>query len=442
MTTLDGRHRSKNYLNQLKGSVVFKAFAVLASFLVIPLMITYLGKERFGIWSTLLTVMSWVILFDLGIGNGLKNKVAEALAENQPQRAREYIGAGYCLIGLIGLVVLIIFQLGTFILPWQQIFNTGNVSEIELRTTVQVAGGFIILNFWIGLIAPLLGAIQKSGALAAGQLIANGLVLGFVYGIHQSTNASLITLAVVYGASLVASNIALTVWFYKSNPLLIPKPNLSKANSAQIMGLGLQFFIIQLAVLIIFMTDKMLITQLLGPEQVTEYEVVFKLFSVLTFAHALVSTPLWSAYTESFKKNDFLWISKMLKKQLLLLVAIAAGALILALFTENIVAVWIDTPLTISILLIGTMVLLILITTWNNVFAMFINGTGLIRPQLYTSIAAMFVNIPLSIFFVKELGMGTGGVVLGTVISLLGAAVVLPIQTFRLLKKSNLHGQP
>ncbi len=273
-------------------------------------MITYLGKERFGIWSTLLTVMSWVILLILALETGLKTKVAEALAENEPQRAREYIGAGYCLIGLIGFTVLVIFQLGTFVLPWQQIFNTTNVSEIELRTTVQIAGGFIILNFWIGLISPLLSAIQKSGTLAAGQLITNGLVLGLVYAIHQSTNASLTTLAMVYGASLVASNIVLTAWFYRSNPLLIPKPNLSKANSTQIIGLGLQFFIIQLAVLIIFMTDKMLITQLLGPEQVTEYEVVFKLFSVLTFAHGLVSAPLWSAYTESFKKNDFQWISR------------------------------------------------------------------------------------------------------------------------------------
>jgi O-antigen/teichoic acid export membrane protein len=404
-------------------------------------MITYLGKERFGIWSTLLTVMSWIVLFDFGIGNGLKNKVAEALAENRLEQAREYIGAGYSLIGLIGLAVLILFQLGTFIFPWQQIFNTSAISELELRATVQIVGGFIILNFWIGLITPLLGAIQKSSILAAGQLITNGLILGFVYGVRQSTNVSLTTLALIYGASLVTSNLALTAWFYRNKPFLSPKLNLSMPNITKIMGLGVKFFIIQLAVLIIFMTDKMLITQLLGPEQVTEYEVVFKLFSILIFAHGLVSAPLWSAYTESFKKNDFQWISEMLKKQLLLFVAIAAGALLLALIMEDIVPLWIETPLTIPATLITTMLLLILITTWNNVFAMFINGTGLIKPQLYTSIVAMILNIPLSIYFVKEFEMGTSGVVLGTVISLIGAAVVLPVQTFRLLKNSNYHAK-
>ncbi|MEW6206332.1 MAG: oligosaccharide flippase family protein [Pseudomonadota bacterium] len=429
-------------MNQLKGSVIFKALAVLASFLVVPLMINYLGKERFGIWSTLLTVMSWIILFDLGIGNGLRNKVAEALAENQRQTAREYIGAGYSLVGLIGLVILIFFQLVSYSIPWQQFFNTTSVSEMELRMTVQIAGTFIIFNFWIGLIAPLLGAIQKSGALAAGQLISNGAVLGAVYSIQESTNATLTTLAVIYGTALVISNAALTIWFFVRNPLLLPKLNISRKNATPIFDLGLQFFIIQLAFLIIFMTDKVLITQLLGPEKVTEYEVVFKLFSIITFIHGLISIPLWSAYTESFKKHDFTWINKMLKNQLQILLLIVGALILLATFAKEIIALWIDTPLEIPTILVCTMVLMIVITTWNNVFATFINGTGLVKPQLYTSIAAMALNIPLSIYFVKVLEMDTSGVVMGTTISLLGAAVVLPFQTFRLLRKSNLQVQP
>jgi len=442
MTTSEGQSRSRNYLNQLKGSVVFKGLAVLASFLVIPLMITYLGKERFGIWSTLLTIMSWVILFDLGIGNGLRNRVAEALAEGRQDDARDYISAGYSLIGLIALLVLVAFEILSFFVVWQEIFNTASVPENELRLTVQIAGAFIIVNFWIGLIASLLGAVQKSSLLAVGQFITQGLILVFVYLVHETTDSALTTLALIYGVSVITSNSVLTFWFFKKNPLLFPRFKFSNRYVSRIMGLGVQFFIIQIAVLIIFMTDKMLITQLIGPAQVTEYEVVFKLFSVITFAHSLISMPLWSAYTESFKKNDFLWITAMMKKQLFIYGGLVMIALVLAAVARTIIAAWIDTPLTVPDNLIAMMLVLVLITTWNNIFAMFINGTGLIKPQLYTSVFAMILNIPLSIYFVTVLEMGTNGVVLGTVISLLGAAIVLPTQTIFLIKKHNLQSRP
>ena len=46
----------------------------------------------------------------------------------------------------------------------------------------------------------------------------------------------------------------------------------------------------------------------------------------------------------------------------------------------------------------------------------------------------MFLNIPLSLIFVKYLGFGLSGVVLGTIVSLLLAAVALPIQVNRIMR--------
>lgn len=80
MTEAVSEERTRNYLRQIKGAVAYKAVAMASSFLAIPLMIGYLGQEQFGVWSTLLTVISWVVFFDLGVGNGLRNKVAESLA--------------------------------------------------------------------------------------------------------------------------------------------------------------------------------------------------------------------------------------------------------------------------------------------------------------------------------------------------------------------------
>ena len=433
MTETVSRERTRNYLRQIKGAVVYRAVAMAASFLAIPLMIGYLGQEQFGVWSTLLTVMSWVVFFDLGVGNGLRNKVAESLAKNERGEAARYIASGYTLLGLIALALWALVTATSFIIPWQVVFNIQAISEATLRTTVQIAVFFIVLNFWIGLIAALLGAVQKTSVVALGQLISNLAVLGLVYVLTQTTHASISQLALVYGLSLVTANILLSLWFYRRHPELRPHPYLDKRHARPLLHVGLQFFTIQLAVLVIFTTDKMLITQLFGPQYVTQYEVVFKLFSVITLAHGLISAPLWSAYTDAYHRGDLVWIESMLRKQMMIFGGIVLAVLALGLSARSIIAVWIGREQVVSSPLIIVTGIFVLLSIWNNIFAMFVNGIGKIKLQLYTAVVAMLVNIPLSIFFGAFLGLGLSGIVLGTICSLLLAAVALPIQVHFLI---------
>lgn len=436
MTEAVSRERTRNYLHQIKGAVAYRAVAMAASFLAIPLMIGYLGQEQFGVWSTLLTVMSWVVFFDLGVGNGLRNKVAESLAKNEQAEAARYIASGYTLIGLIALAVWVIVTVTSYFIPWQTVFNTHAIPEVTLRTTIQIAAFFIVLNFWIGLIGALPGAVQKTSLVALGQLITNLAVLGLVFMLTKTSDASISQLALVYGLSLVLANILLSVWFYRRHPEFRPSPHLDKQHVRQLLHVGLQFFTIQLAVLVIFTTDKMLITQLFGPQYVTQYEVVFKLFSVITFVHTLISAPLWSAYTDAYHREDFVWIKRMLHKQLMVFGGATLAVLALGLSARPIIAIWIGRELVVSLPLIIVMGIFVLISIWNNIFAMLVNGIGKIRLQLYTAVVAMLVNIPLSIFFATFLGLGLSGIVLGTICSLLFAAVALPIQIHLLINPS------
>ncbi len=435
MSDAVSKERTRNYVRQIKGAVVYKAVAMLASFLAIPLMIRYLGQEQFGVWTTLLSVMSWIVFFDLGIGNGLRNKVAEALAKNEKAEAASYIASGYSLIGLIVFVLWAIVTASSFFIPWQAVFNTQAIPEATLRFTVQIAAFFIVLNFWLGLVSALLGAVQKTSLTGLGQLISNLLALMLVYVLTKTTDASIINLAFVYGSSLVIANVLLSLWFYQQYPELRPKPYLDKQHVRPLLSIGLQFFTIQLAVLVIFTTDKILITQIFGPQYVTQYEVVFKLFSVITFAHALISAPLWSAYTDAYHRNDFAWIKRMLHKQMMIFGGIVIAVVILGLMTKPIVALWIGPELEVPVMLVIAMGLFVLVSTWNNVYAMFVNGVGKIKVQLYTAVIAMSLNIPLALLFTKYFGLGLSGVVLATCVSLLFAAIVLPIQVHHMIQK-------
>ena len=67
------KNRSSNYYKQVRWSFFLKILAVGCNLISIPFMFRYLGKEEYGIWSTLLSIVSWIILFDVELGMDIEN---------------------------------------------------------------------------------------------------------------------------------------------------------------------------------------------------------------------------------------------------------------------------------------------------------------------------------------------------------------------------------
>lgn len=435
MTEAVSKYRTKNYFRQVKDSVLFKGLAVVASFFTIPLMIRYLGQEQYGIWSTLLSIMSWIVFFDLGIGNGLRNKVAESLAKNQVSQASSYISSGYTLIGAISLKLFVLVAIMSFIIPWQTVFNTRMLTEVTLRIVVLITVFFLLLNFWIGLINQVLNAVQKTSWVMFGQFLTSVLSLMVVFILTKTTDTSLVYLVIGYGLAMVVTSLLLSLGYYSKRSELIPRMSFKKQHINPLLSLGAQFFVIQLAVLVIFTTDKILITQLFGPQYVAQYDVVYRLISVITMVHSLILAPLWSAYTDAYHRNDLVWIKSTLRKQLLICMGIVLATIVLGFVAQPIIELWIGGDFQVSSSLIISMCTFVIISAWNNVFACIVNGIGKIKPQLYSAVIGMIIHIPLAIILTKYFSFGIHGIVWSTCISLILFAVVGPVQVYFLLNK-------
>jgi len=76
---------------------------------LVPVAINYLGKVEYGIWLTLASILSWLINLDFGIGNGLRNKLAESLALNDLKLARIYVSTSYTVFTFGILFALLIY---------------------------------------------------------------------------------------------------------------------------------------------------------------------------------------------------------------------------------------------------------------------------------------------------------------------------------------------
>lgn len=415
----------------------------MVSFASIPLMIKYLGNEQYGIWSTILAIFSWIVLFDIGIGNGVRNKLAESLAKENKAEAQKYVSTGYISIGVLSMSLLILFNFIAYFINWQIVFNTIIITNSELYLAVSLAGSFLIVNFWLSLINQISNGLQKSQVVVFNQFLSNLLSLFFVFILYKFTETSLIKLILFYGSSLLISNFLVTYWIFKNYEFLIPKVKyFSKEYIKSITFLGFKFFIIQIAVVVIFTTDKIMITQLFGPEYVTNYDVVFKLFSIITIGHSLILAPLWSACSDAYHRGDIEWIKNSLFRQLQFFILIILGTIVLTFIAKYIITLWIGKNFIVDDNLIYAMAIFVIVSTWNNIFAYIINATNELNIQIITSLIAMFTNIPLSFILVKYYNLGVEGIIYGTICSLLLFAVLGSMQTFRLIsdkvKKCNL----
>lgn len=427
--------RTRNYINQVKGSFIYKLIGVSASFLCIPLTIEYLGQEKFGIWATLLSIITWMIFFDFGIGLGLKNMAAESLTKGDYEALKINISTAYSVIGILVVILLLIYLPFTYVVSWQKIFNTIEVEESALRLTLQICGVSILLNLWFNLINSLLGAFQKNSLILLNQAFTSVLTLILIYVFLNDHSGDMPILSLVYGITLCVPNLISSAIFFYREPQLIPSYCIDRELSKKIVKTGAQFFIIQISVVFTYLMDKILITQIFGPKSVVDYEIIFKIFTVIILLNSLVATPLWSAYTDAYHRNEYKWIMHMKKKQNNFYIGVFISTLVMIFLAKPIVLFWIGGNIEVSYSLVIAIAIYTLIITWNYNISMLINGIGIIRLQTYVAIFSAFINIPLAYLFTMYFHMGVPGVIYATCVSLIFTSIILPLQVNKIFKK-------
>ena len=185
-----------------------------------------------------------------------------------------------------------------------------------------------------------------------------------------------------------------------------------------------------------FSSSNILITQCLGPEYVRSYDIVFKIFSFITMAHGLICAPLWNAYTDAYIKRDFLWMKSIIKKMIYIMLPIIIGSGVLIWKLEWIIKIWIrNTDILIPQYLAIFMGLYVIISCWNNIWAIFLNGIGKVNIQLYASVVSVLIMLPLSWYLMNKIGIS--GMICSIFISLFLAGIPQMIQVYSLLKKGS-----
>lgn len=425
-----GHERSVKTKKNILTSILIKCVSIVISFLLIPLAINYLNPVKYGIWITLTSVIGWFTFFDLGLGNGLRNKLAEALAKDDKELARTYISTAYAVLTTVIGIVYALFLLVFPFVNWSWVLNTPPEMSVEITRLIFMVFSFFSLQFIIKLISMVLRADQRSALSDGINTLASLLSLIIVFVLAKTTHGSLLWLCVGVSVANIIAPLIATIWFFsKDYAHLVPSLRYVKFKSAKdLMGLGFLFFIMQFAALILFSTDSYIIAQLFGNGAVTPYNIAFKYFSIITMGFAIITTPFWTAYTDAYHKGDLAWIRRITRKLSLFWLLLVGAVILMLIFSKLFYRLWVGSAVQVPFALSFSMALWVLISTWTSIFGNFLSGVGKIRLSLYHSFAMIVINIPLSIFLAKHLDMGSTGVIIGTCLCVLPQVFLHPIQ--------------
>lgn len=423
---------NKNIINNTIGAFIVKGGALIVSLLTMPSFIRYFNNQQIlGLWFTMLSVLSWILTFDLGIGNGLRNHLVPVFAKKDYPQAKKYISSAYVSIGILILlttsIALVVFQ----VINWNFIFHISEniISNDTLKIAVCIVFSGIMLQFLLKLITSILYALQKSAVVNFISLISSIITLLYVSFAKSSSIAyNLIVLAFVQVLAINVPLIITTIYIFKKY-LKECKPNIryyNKKFTVDIMKLGGVFFWIQIMYMIISTTNEFLITWLTGNEMVVEYQIYNKLFTLIGTVFILALTPIWSAVTKSYAEGNIQWIKSLYRNLNRMAMLAVLAEFIIILFLQIGIDIWLGNN-SIKVNYIYAVIFAISgsIFIWNGVLSSIANGIGELRTQSIFFTIGAFIKIPLAWLFVNLTGSWIG-IIIANIAALLPYCLIQP----------------
>lgn len=398
----------KNIIINVAGAFFIKGLSLIISLLLTPAYIKFFNDEvALGLWFTVNSVLAWILNFDLGIGNGLRNHLTRTYTEGNLEESKKYLSSAYVSVGFVCLVVSLLFISCFKFINWNFIFNIEKdiVSSKALLIAVLIVFIGILMQLFLKLINSVLYAIQKSSINNFLTFVTSIITLICVLLIPSKDNDSnLINMAFIHISAVNVPLIIATIIIFTKTSLKRCLPSIklfSKKHAKEVLSLGGIFLFVQIEYMVIMSTNEILITWFASNEAVVEYQLYYKPFSMAGTLFALALTPIWSAVTKAFTEKNFKWISNLYKKLFILSIIGTIACFVVIPILQIFMDIWLGRGyLDVNYIYAIAFSLLSGLMMINSVLSAFANGIGELRTQAIFFGIGSIVKIPIAYIFV------------------------------------------
>ena len=420
---LKGKTRTTLALQQIILTSGIQAVSIIVSFVYVPLMLHYLEVDRYGVWLTLISIINWFGIMDVGLGSGLRNKLTESLANKDFALAKTYISTTYALLAIIVSVGFVSFSIISLFINWPAVLNTRVISYAELYWLVAIVFTFFCIRFVLQIIGVIYMSHQRpamnSIILAVGNILS--LLIVFLLTKVQSGRNLIVLGSVVSGVPVIVYFL-FSIFSYRTNFKQI-SPSFKHINFAyknDLMKLGLRFFMVSITSMAIFSTSNFIILQLFNASEVVRYNIAFKLFNLPMMIYSIILSPVWSAVTDAYSKQDILWLKSTLKRMNLLSAGFIVFILIIVMASKYLYRFWLGNNIDIPFALTLGLAVYTIIWVVNAPFSTFVNGFGKLKLTTRFSLLGIATFFILVFILSRVIGNSLSIAVALSITSLIG----------------------
>jgi O-antigen/teichoic acid export membrane protein len=412
-----GRERWRRVWRAAFGAAAFRGVSMVGTFITVPLVLGELGTVQFGVF-VLVTQLATLLLFsDLGLGNGLVSSLTGAIAVGDRERARSLVSSTWYLLIAVAVAGGAAFAVAYPLTPWPAVLGVEEARASDVNAAVLV---FAVL-FLLGVPASIAQKVHlaRQEGLQANLWQALGAMLTIVATVACVVASASLPwfVAAAVGGSVVAGLVNCAWLFTRVKDVKPDRHTVRRTTLRFMAGSGALFLVLGVAGAVAYQTDALVISHILGPADVTTYNIALRLFVIPGLAMSFVLAPLWPAFSDAFARHDMAWVRQTMRRALIWGAAVNLPiAVLLVLFGRPLVDLWLgSSKVELPWLLLVSFGLWTALNALSGPFAMLFNGAHVVRFQVVCAMAMAVTNVVLSIMLTRWLGVA--GPVLGSAIA-------------------------
>ncbi len=374
--------------------MAMRVVSSLLGLISVPLVLSYLGKERYGLWATIGAVVAWTSLFDLGLANGLVNLLSAAHGRDDKAEAGRYVSTAFAALLLMAAALSIVFLLGVGIVPWGKVIGARGVAdESTIRWSIAASLLLFVVSLPFSVTSQVYAAYQRSYLLNG--FVFGSAVLGFtLLLLALRLHVTMPLLILIYGIGGPFSGAV--AFFYatrKAMPWLRPRVRgISRRALRSLVSLSLPIFLFQIGALAVNQTQTIMLAHRCDMSVVASYSIAMRVFLLVIGVVHVGTSSFVPALREAYEHGDHDWTRRAFARLLRFRLATTTGAgCAFILLGDTLLRLWLrrndiafgrESWAAVALLLVActwsasySELLSIMDRLWLNVAAVLFNGT-------------------------------------------------------------------
>jgi len=391
-------------------------------FVLIPYFLKKLGTSGYGTWAVFLAISGLTSLADLGLLTTLSKHVAELYALRDFLGLTRLINTGFALY--LGIAVLLAGSLwlgSAFFLA--TLFRSSPVGVQELHVLWNYLTLLVVANVLTLLCSSVIVGIQRmdlNACLSSVTLLANAGLSALFLSLNWGVRGIIV-------AYVTSAWITLGAYIYLLQRLLpeitIDLPSCRWSVAKEILSFSLKTYTTQMAVVIHNQIEKIYLAHFVGVVQAGWYDISSDLALKLRTIPSLILGPIMPAASELNALDDLSRLEQLYYRAHKYLALIAVPLTVFVVFvSKSFIALWVGPTLSQIALPLDVLLIANMINLSTGPGLLTLVGKGRLMPGLSSAVAAMLLNLSISLILIWILGFQ--GAVIGTSISLLAGSLL------------------